>query len=132
MARAKGKDIGIGRWSDNAARRQWRLHKEGEPSSKEDPTVRRPPELAKCEGHFVWSVRQAAFIGRDDDARDACEARDSRGLLKGGVRHYVPCTARAQRYGSVAQARAAGDALVGDVLIMYGYAANGPLYIVGR
>jgi hypothetical protein len=32
----------------------------------------------------------------------------------------------------VAQARAAGDALVGAVLIMYGYAANTPLYAVGR
>lgn len=120
MAKNRGKDIGMGRWSDAAIRRQWRLHKAGEASQTQDPAVKRPPELAKCEGHFVWSVRQAAFIGRLD------------GTLKGGGRHDASCTAQAKRYASVAQARAAGDTLVGDVLIMYGYAANSPLYIVGR
>ncbi|VVE56049.1 hypothetical protein [Pandoraea anhela] len=120
MARLKGKDIGMGRWSDAAIRRQWRLHRAGEASQTVDPAVKRPPELAKCEGHFVWSVRQAAFIGRHDDP------------AKGGGRQYATCTAQAKRYDSVAAARAAGDALVGDVLIMYGYAPNSPLYVVGR
>lgn len=120
MAKSKGKDIGMGRWSDAAIKRQMRLHKAGEASQVKDPAIKRPPELAKCEGHFVWSVRQAAFIGRLD------------GTVKGDGRHYATCTAQAKRYASVAQARAAGEALVGDVLIMYGYVANGPLYIVGR
>ncbi|AKM32017.3 hypothetical protein AB870_20750 [Pandoraea faecigallinarum] len=110
----------MGRWNDAAIRRQWRLHKAGEESSTSDPAVKRPPEFAKCEGHFVWSVRQAAFIGRQDESTG------------GGSRHYVSCTGQARRYESVQQARAAGDALIGDVLIMYGYAANAPLYIVGR
>ena len=120
MARTKGRDIGMGRWSDAAIKRQWRLHKAGADASTDDPKVKRPPELAKCEGHFVWSVRQAAFIGRPDD------------LTQGNGRHYAACTAQAMRYESVEQARAAGDALIGDVLILYGYAANSPLYIVGR
>ncbi|VVE88072.1 hypothetical protein [Pandoraea bronchicola] len=120
MAKGKGKDIGMGRWSDAAIKRQLRLHRAGEVSQKEDATLKRPPEVAKCEGYFVWSVRQAAFIGRHD------------GALKGGGRHYATCTAHAKRYAGVAQARAAGDAMAGDVLIMYGYAANTPLYVVGR
>ncbi|SUA88941.1 hypothetical protein [Pandoraea pulmonicola] len=120
MAKGKGRDIGMGRWSDAAIKRQMRLHKAGDPSQKEDPTVQRPPEFAKCEGHFVWSVRQAAFLGRDD------------GTPKGGLRHYVVCTTQAKRYESVAHARAAGDTITGDVLIMYGYGPNCPLYIVGR
>jgi hypothetical protein len=120
MAKGKRKDIGMGRWSDAAIKRQWRLHRAGEESQKEDSTVKRPPEIAKCEGYFLWSVRQAAFIGRHDDT------------LRGGARHYATCTAKAKRYASEAQARAAGDAIVGDVLIMYGYAANTPLYVVGR
>ncbi|VVE49607.1 MULTISPECIES: hypothetical protein [Pandoraea] len=120
MAKNRGKDIGMGRWSDAAIKRQWRLHKAGEASQKEDLTVRRPPEMARCEGYFVWSGRQAAFIGRHD------------GALRHGARHYATCTAQAKRYANVAEARAAADALVGAVLIMYGYAANSPLYAVGR
>ncbi|AJP57284.1 hypothetical protein UC34_10245 [Pandoraea vervacti] len=120
MARLKGKDIGMGRWNDAAIKRLWRLHKAGEDANTLDPAIKRPPELAKCEGHFVWSVRQAAFVGRQDDP------------VVGGHRHYVTCTAQARRYESVAQARAAGDALIGDVLILYGFGANAPLYIVGR
>ncbi|MDM8357672.1 hypothetical protein [Pandoraea communis] len=120
MAKGKAKDIGMGRWSEAAIKRQWRLHRAGEESQKEDVTVRRPPEMAKCEGYFLWCVRQAAFVGRHD------------GTLKGGGRHYAMCTAQAKRYASAAQARAAGDAIVGGVLIMYGYAVNTPLYVVGR
>lgn len=120
MANGKGRDIGMGSWSDAAIRRQMQLHKAGEPSQTDDPKVARPPERAKCEGHFVWTLRQAAFIGRDD------------GTLRGGLRHYVTCTSQAKRYDSVAQARAAAEAIPGDVLIMYGYGPNWPLYIVGK
>ena len=120
MAKNRGKDIGMGRWSDAAIKRQWRLHKAGEASQTEDSMVKRPPEIAKREGYFVWNVRQAAFVGRHD------------GTSRGDGRHYATCTAQAKRYASVAQARAAGDALVGGVLILYGYAANTPLYVVGR
>ncbi|AJE99585.1 hypothetical protein [Pandoraea apista] len=120
MAKGKGKDIGMGRWSDAAIKRQWRLHRAGEASQKEDSTVRRPPEIAKREGYFLWSVRQAAFVGRHD------------GTINGGGRHFATCTAQAKRYVSEAQARAAGDVIAGDVLILYGYAVNTPLYVVGR
>ncbi len=120
MTRNRARDIGMGRWSGAAIRRMARLHKDGGAAPEGTEAVKRPPEVAKCAGYFVWSVRQAAFVGRQD------------GGLKGGGRHYVTCTAHAKRYASVAQARAAGDALAGDVLIMYGYAANTPLYAVGR
>ncbi|VVE03575.1 hypothetical protein PIN31009_02266 [Pandoraea iniqua] len=119
MAKSKARDIGMGRWSDAAIRRQLRLHRAGEPSQTEDSTVKRPPVLAKCEGHFVWLGRQAAFVGRQD------------GRLPGGGRHYAVCTSQAKRFDSVEAARAAVEALAGDALVMYAYASNGPLYIVG-
>lgn len=120
MARSRGKDIGMGRLSEAVIRRLTRLHQKAGGNAADAPAVRRPPDVAKCEGFFLWSARQAGFIGRHD------------GALSGGGRQFVACTGQAKRYASVEQARAAGDGVVGDVLVMYGYAANGPLYIVGR
>ncbi|WP_150678571.1 hypothetical protein [Pandoraea pneumonica] len=119
MAKSRARDIGMGRWSDAAVRRQLRLHRAGQPSQTEDSTVKRPPAVAKCEGHFVWIARQAAFIGKQD------------GRLPGGGRHYATCTSQAKRFDSVAEARAVTATLAGDALVMYGTADNGPLFIVG-